>query len=73
MSYVEFRNAIVRELRRNPEGLTWFQLQQRLNLPYGRPCPTWTKKLEGEIRLSRIKRSGQAALVWRVAIAKRPS
>ena len=66
MSFVEFKNAIDRELRRRPEGLTWIQLQQRLNLPYDRPCQTWTHRLEQEIGLSRKKRSGRA-LLWRVS------
>jgi hypothetical protein len=72
MRYVEFKNAIEQELRRNPDGLTWLQLQRRLGLPYDRPCPTWTQKLEEEISLSRRKLPGQAALVWRVAIARGP-
>jgi hypothetical protein len=66
MSFVEFKNAIDRELRRRPEGLTWIQLQQRLNLPYDRPCQTWTHRLEQEIGLSRKKGSGRA-LLWRVS------
>ena len=66
MSYVEFKKAIDRELRRRPEGLTWIQLQQRLNLPYDRPCQTWTNRLEQEIGLSRKKGSGRA-LLWRVS------
>ena len=66
MSFVEFKNAIHRELRRRPEGLTWIQLQQRLNLPYDRPCQTWTNRLEQEIGLSRKKGSGRA-LLWRVS------
>ena len=69
MRYVEFKNAIEQELRRNPDGLTWLELQQRLRLPYDRPCPTWTQKLEKEIRLSRRKLPGQASLVWRVVRA----
>ncbi len=65
MSYVEFKKAIHRELRHRPEGLTWIQLRQRLDLPYDRPCQTWTNRLEQEIGLSRKKESGRA-LLWRV-------
>jgi hypothetical protein len=71
MTYLQFRDAIGRELRRNPDGLTWSQLQQRLELPYERPCPTWTKRLEGEIRLTRTKLLGRARLLWRVPDSKR--
>jgi hypothetical protein len=65
MTYVEFRDSIADELRRTRAGLTWAQLQQRLALPYDRPCPTWTKQLEHDIGLTRVKGQGRA-LVWKV-------
>ena len=65
MRYVEFRDSIRRELQRHPAGLTWAELQARLDLPYDRPCPEWTKQLEQEIGLTRRKGDGRA-LVWRV-------
>jgi hypothetical protein len=65
MRYVDFKNAIHRALRRNAAGLTWAQLQQKLNLPYNRPCPAWTKQLEQEIGLSRVAGAGRA-LVWKI-------
>jgi hypothetical protein len=64
MRYIDFRDAIDAELRANPGGLTWPELKQRLDLPYERPCPTWVKRLETEIGLSREKGPGRA-LVWR--------
>jgi hypothetical protein len=67
MRYAEYKDAIRRELRRSPQGLTWLQLQQRLNLPYDRPCATWTHLLEREIGLSRKKGDGRAFL-WRVPV-----
>jgi hypothetical protein len=65
MRYAEFRDVIREELRRNPAGLTWVQLRDRLRLPYDRPCPTWTRQLEQEIGLSRAKGASRA-LVWKV-------
>ena len=65
MRYVEFRDAIERELLRTPGGLTWSELRDRLDLPYDRACPTWTGQLEQEIGLKRTKGSGRA-LVWKV-------
>jgi hypothetical protein len=62
MRYVEFKDAIHQALQRNPQGLTWGELQQRLALPYERPCPTWTNRLEKEIGLSRKKGAGRAFL-----------
>jgi hypothetical protein len=63
--YVEFRDAIDGELRRNPLGLTWAELRKRLALPYARACPEWTGRLEREVGLVRVKGAGRA-LVWRV-------
>jgi hypothetical protein len=68
MRYVDFRDSILRELQRHRTGLTWAQLQDRLALPYQRPCPTWTKQLEDEIGLCRTKGEGRA-LVWKVPAA----
>jgi len=65
MRYVEFRDAIAGELRRNPKGLTWAELKAQRALPYERPCPTWTRQLEKEIGLSRAKGSGRA-YVWKI-------
>jgi hypothetical protein len=65
MRFVDFRDQIHEELRRNPDGLTWKQLKQRLNLPYESPCPTWVRQLEEEIGLKRSKGSGRA-YIWRL-------
>jgi hypothetical protein len=68
MQYVEYRDQIQRKLRRKTAGLTWKQLRDELDLPYDRPCPNWTKRLEDEIGLTRTKGQGRA-LVWRVSVA----
>lgn len=65
MRYVEFRDAVRAALRRNPAGLTWMELKQRLELPYDHPCPSWVKRLEEEVGLSRVKGTGRA-YVWTV-------
>ena len=65
MKYVEFRDAIAKALRRNRCGLTWVKLRDTLDLPYERPCPNWTRRLEEEIGLSRVKGEGRA-LVWKI-------
>ena len=70
MRYIDFRDSIRDELRRHTAGLTWAQLRQRLDLPYDRPCPAWTKQLEGEIGLARVK-NGSRALVWTLASRRR--
>jgi hypothetical protein len=65
MRYTEYRDSIRRELARSAAGRTWAELQSKLELPYARPCPTWTKQLEQEIGLVRVKGSGRA-LVWKL-------
>jgi hypothetical protein len=69
MRYVEFTGLIREELLRNPSGLTWVELRERLDLPYNRPCPTWVKRMEEETGLSRARGSGRA-FVWRIRAEK---
>ncbi|MEO0965193.1 MAG: hypothetical protein AAFY08_08730 [Planctomycetota bacterium] len=66
MRYAEFRDLIHRRLKRRKAGMTWVELRDALELPYDRPCPEWTKKLEAEIGLTRVKGPGRA-LLWRGA------
>jgi hypothetical protein len=66
MRYTEFRDSIRDELMRNPAGNTWAALQKQLELPYTRPCPEWTKRLEKEIGLTRTKCGGRA-MIWKLA------
>ncbi|MCA9249203.1 MAG: hypothetical protein KDA42_18905 [Planctomycetales bacterium] len=70
MRYQEYRDRIERALRRQPAGMTWSELRETLDLPYERPCPNWTKRLEAEIGLARVRGAGRA-LVWKCAAAAR--
>ncbi len=65
MTYVLFKNLIQTDLRKRSKGKTWKELKSDLALPYERPCPEWTKKLEREIGLRRDKGQGRE-LVWRI-------
>lgn len=65
MRYTEFRDVIHRRLKRRKAGVSWAELRHTLELPYDRPCPEWTKRLEAEIGLTRVKGT-ERALVWRV-------
>lgn len=65
MRYTEFRDIIQHQLQRTPEGMTWSELREALDLPYRRPCPSWVARLEKEIGLTRTKGCGRA-LVWKV-------
>ena len=65
MRYTEYRDAIRTALRRNGRGMTWPELRAGLRLPYERPCPAWTQRLEEEIGLCRVKGEGRG-LVWKI-------
>ena len=70
MRYLEFRNQIQRKLRRNTADLTWTQLRDELGLPCDRPCPSWTKRLEDEVGLTRTKGKSRE-LVWKIPATAR--
>jgi len=63
MRYADFKEAIRTRLLAEPSGMTWGQLKADLRLPYDRPCPEWTRRLEQEIHLVRRKSAGNA-LIW---------
>ena len=63
MHYLEFKAAIQQHLKRKRAGATWVEMREALALPYDRPCPEWTRRLEEDIGLIRRKGSGRA-LVW---------
>jgi len=66
MRYIDFRDAIQSELRMNPDGLTWAQLKDHLDLPYDRPCQTWVYRMEEEIGLTRSQGT-ERAFVWKLS------
>ncbi len=70
MTYLEFKKSIGAKLQKKTSGLTWNELRSTLDLPYGRPCPEWTRRLEKEIGLRRVRGTGRA-LVWRVNVKVR--
>lgn len=65
MRYEDFKQTIVTELCAHPAGFTWAELRSRLALPYEQPCPTWVRRLETEIGLTR-SRGENAAYIWRI-------
>jgi len=66
MQYTDFRDRIHQRLKQAPKGLTWTELRDDLDLPYARACPTWIRRLEQEVGLTRTKGRG-LALVWKVS------
>lgn len=66
MRFDEFKGRVLDELRRHPEGVTWAELKVRQCLPYARPCPEWTARLERDCGLVRNRGRGPAKL-WELA------
>jgi len=69
MKYLQYRNAIQGRLRKSGAGMTWLELKESLRLPYDRPCPEWTRRLEKEIGLDRREKRGRS-LVWKIGGSK---
>lgn len=63
MTYLEFKARIQGYLETHSDGSSWRELRDSLKLPYHRPCPEWTHRLEKEIGLVRQKREGRS-LRW---------
>jgi hypothetical protein len=68
MTYHDFKATLQRHLQKHPAGATWQELRGTLKLPYERPCPEWTRRLEAEIGLTRRKGHGRA-LQWMLRTA----
>ncbi|MGF1448130.1 MAG: hypothetical protein ACFB20_01790 [Opitutales bacterium] len=68
MTYLEFKQRVESSLSANIRGLTWRELKVIARLPYARPCPNWTARLEAEIGLVRERTSGNTK-TWRLADA----
>ncbi len=69
MRYLDFKTQIENELGEHAEGFTWVELKRRLDLPYEQPCPTWVKRLEEEIGLTRSRGAGRA-FIWKIQTNK---
>jgi len=65
MTFEQFKQQVARTLGNYPAGLTRQELRQKAQLPYDRPCPEWTKRLEKELGLNRTDKQGNS-LVWKI-------
>lgn len=63
MTYLEFKTTIQFALKKKRSGATWSELKTSLRLPYMRPCPEWTRRMESEVGLTRRKGRGRE-LIW---------
>ena len=64
MTYEEFRDAIQKKLKANPDGLTWTELKMQLKMHQKVPNNRWVRAMEKDIGLLRSK--SVKGVVWRV-------
>ena len=69
MHYEKFIELIQNELVKHPDGLTWVELKNKLNLPFDRPCQTWIYQMEQEIDLTRSRKT-QRTYIWKISPKK---
>lgn len=62
MRYEAFRAAVRWYLKSHRRGATWKVIRTDLGMPYRIPCPTWVRRLEGEIGL--VRTAGSQGKVW---------
>lgn len=63
-SYEKFKTKIEAILKAEPEGLTWTEIKQRLNLPQRVPNNRWVRQMEEDIGLIRERIKGR--IHWRL-------
>jgi len=66
MSYEEFRERILETLKREPKGLSWTEVRDRLKLPQKVPNNLWVRMMEKDIRLVRTLDNKTAKTIWRL-------
>ena len=57
--YKDFRDAIEKLLKAEPDGLTWSEIKTRLNLPQKVPNNKWVRQMEEDIGLIRERIRGR--------------
>lgn len=66
MLYLDFREKIAAVLKTEPNGLSWTEIRQRLQLPQKVPNNLWVATLEREIGLLRKLDSKTAKVIWKL-------
>jgi antitoxin component of MazEF toxin-antitoxin module len=66
MSYLEFREKIAQVLKTQPNGLSWTEIRERLQLSQKVPNNLWVATMEREIGLQRRSDSRTAKIIWKL-------
>jgi len=71
MSYLHFKEKIFALLNTEPEGLSWTEIRQRLQLPQKVPNNLWVSMMEKDIGLVRMLDNKTAKVIWKIEGAKK--
>jgi antitoxin component of MazEF toxin-antitoxin module len=66
MSYRDFKDKISALLIAEPEGLSWTEIRQKLQLPQKVPNNLWVRTLEQETGLLRRLDNKTAKVIWKL-------
>jgi len=66
MSYLDFREKIATVLKTEPNGLSWTEIRQRLQLSQKVPNNLWVATMEREIGLLRKLDNKTAKVIWKL-------
>jgi bifunctional DNA-binding transcriptional regulator/antitoxin component of YhaV-PrlF toxin-antitoxin module len=64
--YGQFKEAIISTLMASPTGCTWEELRLKAGLPQKTPSPIWTKRMEDEKILERIRDPATSQIIWKL-------
>lgn len=64
--YEQFKEAITKALMTFPKGCPWEELRLKTGLPQKTPSPIWTKRMEDEKILTRIRDPNTPHIIWKL-------
>jgi hypothetical protein len=64
--YEQFKESIVDALMVFPNGCTWEELRLKTGLPQKTPSPIWTKRMEDEKILTRLRDPRMPNAIWKL-------
>jgi len=71
MSYLDFKEKILALLKTEPNGLSWTEIRQKLQLPQKVPNNLWVSMMEKDIGLLRRLDNKTAKIIWKLESSKK--
>jgi hypothetical protein len=64
--YDQFKESIIDALMVSPNGCTWKELRLKAGLPQRTPSPIWTKRMEDERIITRLRDPNTPNTIWKL-------